>query len=110
MAKTSIVVPFGCGAADVVKTILEGFSNSKICVLLKELRDRSKNNNVELFFLDDRKYHVRCNEEEGIIDVPQEITTMGLMLMMEYLNRSPLICNTCKVCFKKVECPKTLFV
>ena len=107
--KIFFIVPLGCSAADVVKTTVNGCS-SKICVILEELRDKNKKNNVELSFLHDRKYYIRCKGKEGIIDVPQEISTTGLLLMMEYLNRSPIICSTCKVCLKEGQCPKTLFV
>lgn len=106
----NFIVPAGCNAAEAVKTTFDGYASSKICFLLKELRKKSKNNNVELYFLDDGKYHVKCNGKEGVIDIPQEITTMGLMLMMEYLNRSPIVCSTCKICLNEEYCPKTFFV
>ena len=44
----------------------------KFCILLKKLREKNKNNKVELSFLHNRKYYVKCNGKEGIIDVPQE--------------------------------------
>ena len=107
--KNNFIVPLDCSAVDAVKTTVNG-CGSKVCVVLEELRKKNKNNNVELSFLHDRKYYVKCNGKEGIIDVPQEISTIGLLLMMEYLNRSPIICSTCKACLKKGQCPKTLFV
>lgn len=106
----NFIVPVGCSAAETVETTINGCSSSKICFLLEELRKKSKNNNVELSFLGDGKYHVKCNGKGGIIDIPQKITTMGLMLMMEYLNRSPITCSTCKICLNEEHCPKTLFV
>ena len=108
--KSNFIVPLDCSAADAVNTTINGYGGGQICILLKKLREKNKNNKVELSFLHNRKYYVKCNGKEGIIDVPQEISTIGLLLMMEYLNRSPLICSTCKVCLKKMECPKTLFI
>jgi len=107
VTKNSFIVPLGCVAADAVKTTVDGCSG-KICSILEELK-KSKNNNVELSFLNDRKYYVKYNGREGIIDVPQEISTIALLLLMEYLNRSPIICSTCKLCLQKWQCPKTLF-
>lgn len=107
--KGNLIVPFGCEAADVVKRTVSGYGG-KVCILLEELRKKNKNNNVELSFLHGRKYYVKCNGNGGTIDVPQEISTLALLLMLEYLNRSPIICSTCKVCLKKEECPKTLFI
>src|SRR3989338_8511392 len=107
VTKNSFVVPLGCAAADAVKTTIDGCGN-KICSILEKLKKKSKNNNVELSFLDGRKYHIKCNGKEGIIDIPQEISTIALLLLLEYLNRNPAICSTCKTCLKKVECPKTL--
>ena len=109
VTKNSFIVPLRCAAVEAVKTTVEGYSKNKICFLLGELKKKSKNNNVELSFLNGRKYHIKCNGKEGIIDIPQEISTIALLLIMEYLNRSPIICSTCKLCLKKVECPKTLF-
>ena len=109
MSKNNFIVPLDCSAADAAKTTING-CGSKACAVLKELRKKNKENNVELSFLHDRKYYVKCNGKEGIIDVPQEISTMGLLLMMEYLNRSPIVCSTCRVCLKTGQCPKTLFI
>ena len=110
VTKNSFIVPLRCAAVEAVKTTVEGYSKNKICFLLGELKKKSKNNNVELSFLDGRKYHIKCNGKEGIIDIPQEISTIALLLMMEYLNRSPVVCSTCKICLEKGGCPKTLFV
>ena len=109
VTKKSFIVPLGCVAADAVNTTINGCGNNQICALLGELKKKSKKNNVELSFLDGRKYHIKCNGKEGIIDIPQEISTIALLLLLEYLNRNPAICSTCKTCLKKVECPKTLF-
>lgn len=112
MSKTgktdTFYVPSGCSVAKAVSTTIDG-CGSKACVVLEKLRNKNKNNNVELSFLHDRKYYVKCNGKEGVIDIPQEINTLGLLLMIEYLNRSQIICNTC-MCSKKRNCPKTLFI
>ena len=110
VTKNSFIVPLGCAAVEAVKTTVEGCSKNKICFLLEELKKKSKNNNVELSFLNGRKYHIKCNGKGGIIDIPQEISTIALLLMMEYLNRSPIICSTCKLCLQEGQCPKMLFV
>jgi len=109
MKKTKKSIKAGnCEVLNAVKTTSDGLKKDSLCKLLETLRSESKHV-VEVNHIRDKKYYIKYKKNEGIIEIPEEITKIGLCVAIEYLKTRAGICNYCAA-LKGGNCLRNLFV
>lgn len=94
----------GCEIVDVVRTTTEGLAKRNVYKLLREMKS-SDGSNLKVVHVKDKKYRVENGAKHGIMEVPENITKLGLLVFFEYLKKNPRSCEGC--CLSKGNsCPK----
>lgn len=105
--RVKIKVNSGCNLLEAIQTATRGLNENNLRGILRDLRLRG-GSSVEVTHIKDKKYYVKYEKNAGIIEVPEEVTKIGLLIAGEYLRNRSNICNCCL--FKGNKCLRTLFL
>ncbi|MEK7069782.1 MAG: hypothetical protein AAB818_02425 [Patescibacteria group bacterium] len=107
--KRKIVISNDCGVVRAIETVCVGFNKKTLSKLWEDLNIKNANK-IEISHVKDKVYYIKNKNKEGLIEIPEIITKLGLNIMFEYLAKNPKLCDNCSLFGKKDICPKHLFV
>lgn len=108
-SKRKIVVSSDCKVVQSVETVCGGFSKNALFGLWNDLKAKNTER-IEIKHIKDKIYFFKNKNKEGLVEIPEMITKLGLNIMFEYLAKNPKLCDKCSLFGKKDSCPKHLFV
>lgn len=92
----------GCEVVDAVRTTTDGMGKKNLYKLLEEIRS---GDSLQVAHIKDKKYRVKSGTKDGVMEVPENITKLGLLVFFEYLKKEPRSCRGCYLS-KSDSCPK----
>ncbi len=72
----------GCEVVDLVRTTTDGMNKKRLYKLLGEIRSSDSLCDIDIAHINDKKYHVKNGTKEGVMEVPENITKLGLLVFL----------------------------
>ena len=107
--RRKVVVSNDCGVMRTIEGVCFGFNKKAISRLWEDLNTKNANK-IEISHIKDKVYYIKNKNKEGLIEIPEVITKLGLSIMFMYLAKNPKPCKECCLFKQKDACPKHLFV
>ena len=73
-----------CGVVRAIETVCVGFNKKTLSKLWEDLNIKNANK-IEISHVKDKVYYIKNKNKEGLIEIPEIITKLGLNIMFEYL-------------------------